>query len=104
MNYKNLQIGIEKIIQNAVFLNWHFCRASSIKKSKYCCYPPFHPHIFCRFKTFVTHPPNINKLDTVVTPPLSSNPDTPKRKIWNVHLEDREDIEVWRTIVKNTMA
>ena len=47
-----------------------FCRANSTKKSKYCCHPSFHPPIFCRhsFKTFVTHPPNINELDTVVTP------------------------------------
>ena len=25
---------------------WHVCLASSIKKSKYCCHPPFHPSPF----------------------------------------------------------
>ena len=48
--------------------------------------PTFPPPYFSSqfFKIFVTHPPNINELDTVVTPPLSSDPDTPK--IWNVHI------------------
>ena len=37
--------------------------------------PPYFSPSF--FETFVTHPPNINELDTVVTPPLSSDPDDP---------------------------
>ena len=43
--------------------------------------PPYFLSPF--FKTFVTHPPKINELDTVVTPPLSPTLTTPK--IWNVH-------------------
>ena len=56
-----------------------------MKKSKYCCHPPFHPPIFLSpfFKTFVTHPPKINELDTVVTPTLILRPLQPP-KIWNV--------------------
>ena len=60
------------------FFIWH----SRTKTSKYCCHPPFHPPIFCRrrfFKTFVTHPPKINELDTVVTPtPCPPTLTTPK--------------------------
>ena len=37
------------------------------------------------FKTFVTLPPNINELDTVVTPTPVLRPWHPK--IWNAHLE-----------------
>ena len=36
------------------------------------------------FTTFVTHPPNINEWDTVVTATAVADPDTPR--IWNVHL------------------
>ena len=38
-------------------------------KSKSCCHPPFHPLNLCRnsLKIFVTHPPKISELDTVVT-------------------------------------
>ena len=37
--------------------------------------PPYFSSSF--FETFVIHPPNINELDIVVTPPLSSDPDNP---------------------------
>ena len=76
MNYETLQIRTEKIAQNAVFEEVLFSGVSSIKRSKYCCHPPYFLSPF--FKTFVTHPNNINELDTVV-PPLSSDPDTPSK-------------------------
>ena len=44
--------------------------------------PPYFSSPF--FKTFVTHPPNINELDTVVTPTPVLRPWYPL-KIWNVH-------------------
>ena len=45
-NYETLQIRTEKIVQNAAFESGIFCRANSIKKSKYCSHPPFHPLFF----------------------------------------------------------
>ena len=39
--------------------------------------PPYFLSPF--FKTFVTHPPKISELDTVVTTPLSSDPDNPPK-------------------------
>ena len=44
--------------------------------------PPYFLSPF--FKTFVTHPPKINELDTVVTPTPVLRPWQPP-KIWNVH-------------------
>ena len=45
--------------------------------------PPYFMSPF--FKNFVTHPPKINELDTVVTPTLVLRPLQPP-KIWNVQL------------------
>ena len=66
-----------------------FIQYSRTKKSKYCWHPP--PYFLSPFfKTFVTHPPKINEKTifkkitkikikiTVVTPPLSSDPDNPQ--------------------------
>ena len=83
MNYETLQIRKEKIAQNAFFKVAFFCRASSIKKSKYCCHPPFYPPPPPSFslpflKTFVTHPPNINDWILLSPRPLSYDPDTPQ--------------------------
>ena len=63
-----------------------FCQASSIKKSKYCCHPPFHPLIFRRHSLKLLSPslPILMNWILLSPPPLSSDPDTPK--IWNVHL------------------
>ena len=70
MNYETLQIRIEKIAQNAVFLKWHFLSSQQHKKVKILLSPTLPPPYFLSpfFKTFVTHPLNINELDTVVTP------------------------------------
>ena len=56
-----------------------FCRASSIKKSKYCCHPPFHSPIFRRYSWKLlsfTFPILMNWI-LLSPPPLSSDPDTP---------------------------
>ena len=61
---------------------WH-------KKVKILLSPTLPPPYFLSpfFKTFVTHPNNINELDTVVTPTLVLRPWHPL-KIWKVHLHD----------------
>ena len=58
----------------------NFYRVQWDKKSKYCCHPPFHPPYFLSpfFKIFVTHPPKINDLDTVVTATPVLRPDIPQ--------------------------
>ena len=86
INYETLQIRTEKIAQKAVFLKWHFLSSQKYKNVKILLSLTFPPPYFSSqlFKTFVTDLPNINQLDTVVTPTLSSDPDT-SLKIWNVH-------------------
>ena len=81
MNYETLQIRIEKIAQNPVFKVAHFCRANSIKKSKYCCHPPFHPPIFCRHSLKHLSPilPILMNWILLSPPPLSSDPDNPSK-------------------------
>ena len=80
MNYETLQIRTEKIAQNAVFRSGIFCQASSIKKSKNCCHPPFHPPIFRRHSLKLLSPtlPILTNLILLSPPPLSSDPDTPQ--------------------------
>ena len=59
-----------------------FIEYSRAKKSKYCCHPPFHPNTYFLspfFKTFVTHPPKINELNTVVTPTAVLRPWHPSK-------------------------
>ena len=65
-----------------------FIEYSRTKKSKYCCHPPFHPPIFCRHSLKLLSPtlPKLMNCIVLSLPPLSSDPDTPQKKIWNVHL------------------
>ena len=95
MNYETLQIRIEKIAQNAFFFyrNTFVCRASSIKKSEYCCHSPFHPPIFCRHSLKLLSPTLPISMNWILLspPPLSSDLDTPK--IWNVHLIENNHIK-----------
>ena len=68
-----------------------FCRASSIKKSKHCCHPPFHPPpppIFRRHSLKLLSSTLLILMNWILLSPapLSADPDTPQKKIWNVHL------------------
>ena len=58
-----------------------FCRANSIKKSKYCCHPPFHPPIFCSHSLKDLSPtlPILINWTLLSSPPLSSDPDNPPK-------------------------
>ena len=58
-----------------------FCRASGIKKSKYCCHPPFHPPVFRRhsLKPLSTTLPILMNWILLSPPPLSSDPDNPPK-------------------------
>ena len=86
MNYETLQIRKEKIAQHADSLLLNINRQMCIKINREVAFlsstegrksqnndvthpstPP--PHFLSPFfKTFVTHPPQINELDAVVTP------------------------------------
>ena len=70
MNYEILQMRIEKIAQNAVFQSdIFFVEPVAQKNQNIVITRPSTPYFSSQFlKTFVTHPPNINELDTVVTP------------------------------------
>ena len=59
------------------FLSGIFCRGNSIKKSKYCCHPPFHPPIFRRHSLQLFSPtlPILMNWILLSPPPLSSYPD-----------------------------
>ena len=84
MNYEALQIRIEEIAQNVVSstrivkpvlkINRRVAFLLSTVGQKSQNMVVTHPAtpLF-----FVTHPPKINELDTVVTTPLSSDPDHP---------------------------
>ena len=65
-----------------------FCRASSIKKPKYCCHPPFHPPIFRRHSLKLLSPslPILMNWILLSPPPLSSDPDTPQN-LERAHME-----------------
>ena len=60
-----------------------FIEHSKTKRSKYCCHQPFlpppPPFLSPFFKTFVTHPPKINELDTAGTATPILRPDTPQK-------------------------
>ena len=58
-----------------------FYRASGIKKSKYCCHPPFHPPIFRRNSLKLLSPtlPILMNWILLSPPPLSSDPDNPPK-------------------------
>ena len=63
------------------FLKWHFFLSRQWHKKVKILLSPTLPSPYFSlpfFKSFVTLPPNINELDTVVTLPLSSDPDTPQ--------------------------
>ena len=51
-----------------------------MKKSKYCCHPPFHPPIFCRHCLKLLSPtlPKLMNWILLSPPPLSSDPDNPQ--------------------------
>ena len=59
-----------------------FILYSRTKKSKYCCHPPFHPHIFCRHSLKLLSPtlPKLMNWILLSPPPLSSDPDNPPPK------------------------
>ena len=48
-----------------------------MKKSKYCCHPPFHPSTFCRHSSKLLSPtlPKLMIWTLLSPPPLSSDPD-----------------------------
>ena len=81
-NSTNRQTRVKNIFRKVAFL------LNTVgQKSKYGCHPPFHPppHFLSPFFTnFVSHPPKINELDTVVTITPVLRPWHPL-KIWNMH-------------------
>ena len=58
-----------------------FCRVNSIKKSKYCCHPHFHPPIFRRHSLKLLSPTLQTVMNWILLspPPLSSDPDNPPK-------------------------
>ena len=58
-----------------------FIQYSRTKKSKYCCHPPFHPPIFCRYSLKLLSPtlPKLMNYILLSPPPLSSDPDKPPK-------------------------
>ena len=76
-----------------------------MKKVKILLSPTLPPPHFSSpfFKTFVTHPSNINELDTVVTHPCPPTLTPPK--IWNVHrpVNESRPIEFSRPLTSITL-
>ena len=83
-----------------------FCRASSIKKSKYCCHPPFHPPIFRRrfFKNLSPTLPILMKWILLSPPPLSSDPDNPQNLERAPGLSNITGILVCQTNIMGTVS
>ena len=54
---------------------------SRTKKSKYCCHPPFHPPIFCRYFSKLLSPTLSKLMNWILLspPPLSSDPENPPK-------------------------
>ena len=52
-----------------------------MKKSKYCCHPPFHPSTFCHHSSKLLSPtlPKLMIWILLSPPPLSSDPDNPPK-------------------------
>ena len=78
-------------IKVAFFMEYSKTKRSKILLSPTLPHPPFLSPVF---KTFVTHPPKINELDTAVTATPVLRPDTPQKNLERAQVQGLSNLIV----------